>query len=94
MLNKYAEINGTVRAIHDGIKIFRKGIKIREKQGLPTDTFEEAIKEVWEKYRKWRIEGFKLRLKLLRVMSVEEIRRACEAYMARCEEEKRRHMRK
>ncbi len=94
MLNKYAEISGTVRAIHDGIKIFRKGIKIRKKQGLPTDTFEKAIKEVREKYREWRIEGFKLRLKLLRVMSTEEIRRACEMYIARCERIRRRHMRK
>ena len=94
MLNKYAEINGTVRAIHDGIKIFRKGIKIREKQGLPTDAFEKAIKEVREKYRGWRIEGFKLRLKLLRVMSAEEIRRACEMYIARCERIRRRYMRK
>lgn len=92
MLNKYAEISGTVRAIHDGIKIFRKGIKIRKKQGLPTDTFEKAIKEVREKYREWRIEGFKLRLKLLRVMSTEEIRRAREMYIARCERIRRRHM--
>lgn len=94
MLNKYAEISGTVRAIHDGIKIFRKGIKIREKQGLPIDVFTKAIKEVREKYREWRVEGFKLRLKLLRVMSASEIRRACEMYIARCERIRRRHMRK
>lgn len=94
MLNRYVEINGTVRVIHDGIKIFRKGIKIREKQGLPTDAFEKAIKEVREKYREWRIEGFKLRQKLLRVISTEEIRRACEMYIARCERIRRRHMRK
>ena len=94
MLNKYAEINGTVRAIRDGVKTFRKCIKMGIRQGLPTNTFEKAIKEVREKYREWRIEGFKLRLKLLRVMSASEIRRACEMYIARCERIRRRHMRK
>lgn len=94
MLNRYAEINGTVRVIRDGIKTFRKCINMGTRQGLSVDGLVKAIKEVREKYRGWRIEGFKLRLKLLRVMSAEEIRRACEMYIARCERIRRRHMRK
>jgi len=94
MLNKYADIRGTICAIRNGIKTFRKGIRMRVKQGLPSEGLESAIHSAKEEYRELRREGFSLRWKLLRVMSASEIRRACEAYIARCEEIRRRHMRK
>lgn len=94
MLNKYADIRGTICAIRNGIKTFRKGIRMRVKQGLPSEGLESAIHSAKEEYRELRREGFSLRRKLLRVMSALEIRRACEAYITRCEEIRRRHTRK
>ena len=94
MLNKYAEISGTIRVIREGVTEIRKGIKMLEKQGQPYDGLLSVIEGAKDEYRSLRVKGFMLRLKLLRVMSAAEIRRVCEAFMARCEEEKRRHMRK
>ena len=37
MLNKYAEISGTIHVIREGVTEIRKGIKILEKQGQPYD---------------------------------------------------------
>lgn len=92
LANKYAEARGTAQAIRDGIKTFRKCIKMGTRQGLSVDGLVKAIKGVREKYREWRVEAFKLRRKLLRVMSAAEIRLACEAYTARCEEIRRGHL--
>ena len=64
-----------------------------EKQGLPYDGLLSVIEGAKDEYHNLRREGFLLWRKLLRVMSVSEIRRACETFMARYEEEKRRHMR-
>ena len=94
MLNKYAEIRGTIRVIKKGVTEIHKGIKMLEKQGQPHDELLSVIEGAKDEYRRLRREGFLLWRKLLRVMSVEEIRRVCEAFIARCEEEKRRHMRK
>ncbi len=92
LANKYAEARGTVEAILTALKIFCKGRKVRASQGLAIDGFDDAIKGMREKYREWRVEAFKLRRKLLRVMSAGEIRLACEAYTARCEEIRRGHL--
>jgi|GEM_PF-3484591 len=94
MATKYAEIRGTIRVIKKGVTEIHKGIKMLEKQGQPHDELLSVIEGAKDEYRRLRREGFLLWRKLLRVMSVEEIRRVCESYMARCEEEKRRHMRK
>ena len=93
MLNKYTEISGTIRVIKEGVTEIRKGIKMLEKQGLPYDGLLSVIEGAKDEYHNLRREGFLLWRKLLRVMSVLEIRRACETFMARYEEEKRRHMR-
>ena len=94
MVNKYAEIHALVRIIRDGIKFFLRMNQRQIQAGEDTSTSVKAICEVKKEYRKQRLEGFKLRRKLLRVMNVAEIRRACEAYIARCEEIRRRHIRK
>lgn len=93
-VNKYAENRAVRQAILDGIKVFQRNIEKRQSLGLTSEGLTSAIHSAKEEYRELRREGFSLRRKLLRVMSASEIRRACEAYIARCEEIRRRHMRK
>lgn len=91
MVKNYAENRAVRRAILDGIKVFRSNIEKREALGLTSEGLSRAIDSAKEEYRELRREGFSLRRKLLRVMSAEEILRACKAYIALCEEKRRRH---
>lgn len=85
MLNMYADIQGTLRAIREGVRFFRRGIENRKEERLTG-----AVLKMKEEYRRLRYEGFTLRLKLLRVICAEEFRRGCERYSAKCSEIRRR----
>ena len=91
MLRKYAELPVILRAIRDGVKVFRRAIEVRTEQGLRSDNLCKAIENSKEEYRQLRIEGFRLRRKLRAAMSEAEIVKACLEYELKCDEARRRH---
>ena len=91
MLRKYAELPVILRAIRDGVKVFRRAIEVRTEQGLRSDNLRKAIENSKEEYRQLRIEGFRLRRKLRAAMSEVEIVKACLEYELKCDEARRRH---
>lgn len=92
MLNKYAEIRVTMHAFFDGMRIFRRGVEIRRKQGLTSEGLLHGIEVAKAEYRKLRVESLNLRKKLLEVMSWKKILEGCKQYAARCGRVRRRYI--
>lgn len=94
MLEKYASIQGVLRTIREGVKLYSRFEKERVESSGDGSVLHNAIVEIKVEYCKLRIEGFHLRKVLLGVMSAAEIHEACLEYKARSLEwQKRRKSR-
>ncbi len=83
MLKMYAEKRALIQVIREGVKKIRRGIEICAEQGLPSEPLFGVIESVKKDYLRLRLECFRMRRKLLLVMSAAEIMNAYRAYARR-----------